>query len=76
MLKLQYFGHLMRRTDSLKKTLMLGKIKGRKQRGRQNMKLLVVITDLMNMSLSKLWELVMDRETWQAEPHDIAKSWT
>ena len=55
---------------------MQGKIKGRKQRGRQNMKLLVVITDLMNMSLSKLWELVMDRETWQAEPHDIAKSWT
>ena len=75
-LNLQYFGHLMGRTDSLEKTLMMGKIKGRRQRGRQKMKLLGRITDLMKMSLSKLWELVMDRETWHATPHDIAKSWT
>ena len=75
-LNLQYFGHLMGRTDSLEKTLMQGKIKGRKQRGRQKMKLLGGITNLMNMSLSKLRELVMDRETLHAAPHDIAKSWT
>ena len=75
-LNLQYFGHLMGRTDSLEKTLMQGKIKGRRQRGRQKMKLLGGIPDLMSMSLSKLWELVMDRETLHAAPHDIAKSWT
>ena len=75
-LNLQYFGHLMGRTDSLEKTLMQGKIKGRRQRGRQKMKLLGGIPDLMSMSLSKLWELVMDRETWHAAPHDTAKSWT
>ena len=75
-LNLQYFGHLMGRTDSLEKTLMMGKIKGRRQRGRQKMKLLGGITNLMNMSLSKLREFVMDREAWQAAPHDIAKSWT
>ena len=75
-LNLQYFGHLMGRTDSLEKTLMMGKIKGRRQRGRQKMKLLGGITDLMKMSLSKLRELVMDRETWHAAAHDIAKSWT
>ena len=75
-LSLQYFGHLMGRTDSLEKTLGQGKIKGRRQRGRQKMKLVGGITDLMNMSLSKLRELVMDRETWHATPHDIAKIWT
>ena len=75
-LNLQYFGHLMGRTDSLEKTLGQGKIKGRRQRGRQKMKLVGGITDLMNMSLSKLRELVMDRETWHATPHDIAKIWT
>ena len=75
-LNLQYFGHLMGRTDSLEKTLMQGKIKGRRQSGRQKMKLLGGITDLMKMSLSKLRELVMDRETWHAAAHDIAKSWT
>ena len=75
-LNLQYFGHLMGRTDSLEKTLIWGKIKGRRQWWRQKMKLLGGITDLMKMSLSKLWELVMDRETWHATPHDIAKSWT
>ena len=78
MLKLNilYFGQLMGRTDSLEKTLMQGKIKGRRQSGRQKMKLLGGITNLMNMSLSKLQELVMDKETWHAAPHDIAKSWT
>ena len=78
MLKLnpQYFGHLMGRTYSLGKTLMQGKIKGRRQRGRQKMKLLGGITDLMNMSLSKIWELVMDRETWNTGSHDIEKSCT
>ena len=75
-LNLQYFGHLMRKTDTLEKTLRQGNIKGRRQRGRQKMKLLGGITNLMNMSLSKLRELVMDRETLHAAPHDIAKSWT
>ena len=75
-LKLQYFSYLMQRTDSFEKTLMQGKIKGRRQRGRQKMKLLGGSTDLMNMSLSKIWELVMDRETWNTAPHDIEKSWT
>ena len=75
-LNLQYFGQFMERTDSLEKTLMQGKIKGRRKRGRQKIKLLGGITDLMNMSLSKLRELMIDRETWQAAPHDIAKSWT
>ena len=73
-LNLQYFGHLMGRTDSLEKTPMLGKIKDRRQMGRPKMKLLGGIADLMNMSLRKLWELVMDREAWRAAPHDIAKS--
>ena len=75
-LNLLYFGQLMGRTDSLEKTLMQGKIKGRRQRGRQKMKLLGGITNLMNMSLSKLWELLMDRETWHTALHDIEKSWT
>ena len=75
-LNLQYFGQLTGRTDSFEKTLMQGKIKGRRQRGRQKMKLLGGSTDLMNMSLSKIWELVMDRETWNTAPHDIEKSWT
>ena len=75
-LNLQYFAHLMGRTDSLEKTLMQGQIKGRRQRGRQKMKLLSGITDMMKMSLSKLRELVMERETWHAASHDIEKSWT